>query len=85
MHPKVELWSNEQETKFGIRLAGEKGFRATTGTSPGALCRLVDSSPYLDGSSYSWPYALSRWVYNRYRKRVRARSGHRARVALFAY
>ena len=80
----VELWSDERETGFGIRLAGEKGFRATTGLSPNALSKLVDSSPYFEESSYSWSYTLSRWVYSRYRKKVKARSARKAGVVLFS-
>lgn len=81
----VELWSNEEETGFGIRIAGEKWFKATTGLNPNALSKLVDSSPYFEESSYSWPYTLSRWVYSRYRKKVKMSSPRKARVAPFSY
>jgi hypothetical protein len=52
--------------------------------SANALSKLVDSSPYFEESSYSWPYTLSRWVYSRYRKKVKARSARKAGIVLFS-
>jgi hypothetical protein len=66
----VELWANEQETEFGIKVAGEQDFRAITTRHAGIMFeRIVDSLP-LHGESYDWPYTLDHWVRSRYCREV---------------
>ena len=40
----IELWANEQETKFGIKVSGEQDFKAITSRHAGIMFeRIVDS------------------------------------------
>jgi hypothetical protein len=71
----IELWADEGEAEFGIKVAGELGFRATTrGHARIVFKRIVDSTVLLEGSDYDWAYTLDRWVLGR-RGTVAARSG----------
>ena len=66
----IELWANEQETEFGIKVSGEQDFKAITSRHAGIMFeRIVDSSA-LQGESCDWPYALDHWVYSRYSREV---------------
>ena len=86
----VELWANEQETEFGIKVAGEQDFRAITtskGTASIMFERIVDSLP-LHGESHDWPYALDHWVRSWYCREVssvtRQAAAARTHTALLA-
>ena len=66
----IELWANEQETEFGIKVSGEQDFKAITSRHAGIMFeRIVDSSA-LQGESCDWPYAHDHWVYSRYSREV---------------
>ena len=66
----VELWANEQETEFGIKVSGEQDFKAISSRHAGIMFeRIVDSSA-LQGESCDWPYAHDHWVYSRYSREV---------------
>ena len=66
----VELWANEQETEFGVKVSGEQDFKAITSRHAGIMFeRIVDSSA-LQGESCDWPYAHDHWVYSRYSSEV---------------
>ena len=66
----IELWPNEQETEFGVKVSGEQDFKAITSRHAGIMFeRIVDSSA-LQGESCDWPYAHDHWVYSRYSREV---------------
>lgn len=83
----VELWANEQETEFGIKVSGEQDFRAMTSRHASIMFeRIVDSSP-LQAESYDWPYALDHWVRSRYSRGVSSvtrQAAARSHAALLA-
>ena len=66
----IELWTNEQETKFGIKVSGEQDFKAITSRHAGIMFKTIVDSLALQGESYDWPYALDHWVYSRYSREV---------------
>lgn len=62
----IELWADEGEAEFWIRVAGEMGFRASTSSHARiAFKRIVDSSVLVEGSDYEWAYTLERWICGR--------------------
>ncbi|MEO9296263.1 MAG: hypothetical protein ABI347_11790 [Nitrososphaera sp.] len=65
----VELWSNEEETEFGIKVAGELGFRAITCSHVNMMFeRIVDCSTL--GTDHNWSAILDKWVSKRYDRKV---------------
>lgn len=65
----IEFWSNETETEFGIKVAGEQEFRAITcGHLNMMFERVVDSSA-LKGKERDWVEALDRRVNERYNRK----------------
>jgi hypothetical protein len=67
----IELWANEEETEFGIRIAGEPGFRAITARHPNLMFeKIIDSATMLDDFPYNWPFTLDLWVMERCNRRV---------------
>lgn len=75
----IEFWSNEAETEFGIKVAGEQEFRAITcGHLNMIFERVIDSSA-LKGKERDWVEALDRWVSERYNRKV-----HSSATALVA-
>lgn len=67
----IELWANEEETEFGIRVAGEPGFKAITTCHPNMMFdKIIDSAPMLDDFPYNWPFTLDLWAMERFRVRV---------------
>ncbi|MEM2139378.1 MAG: hypothetical protein QXJ74_09225 [Nitrososphaera sp.] len=75
----VELWANEGETEFGIRVAGEPGFKAITTSHPNMMFeKIIDSATMLEDFPYNWPFTLDLWVMERFSRRVSSRTASEA-------
>jgi hypothetical protein len=75
----IELWTNETETEFGLRIAGEPGFRAVTTNHPNVMfARIIDSATMLEDFPYNWPFTLDLWVLERLHIRVSSRTAKEA-------
>ena len=71
----VELWANEGETEFGIRVAGEPGFKAITTSHTNMMFeKIIDSATMLEDFPYNWPFTLDLWVMERFQLRVSSRT-----------
>lgn len=67
----IELWANEGESEFGIRVAGEPGFKAITTSHPNLMFdKIIDSATMLEDFPYNWPFTLDLWVMERFQLRV---------------
>jgi hypothetical protein len=59
----IEMWTNESESEFGLRIADEPGFRAVTTNHPNVMfARIIDSATMLEDFPYNWPFTLDLWV-----------------------
>ena len=57
----IELWSNDDETEFGIKVAGEQNFRAITCNHTNTMFgRIVDCSAL--GRGQDWSAILDSWI-----------------------
>jgi hypothetical protein len=75
----IELWANEEETEFGIRIAGDQGFKAIT-TSHASMMfeKIIDSATMLEDFPYNWPFTLDLWVMERCHRKVSPRTAREA-------
>lgn len=75
----IELWANEEETEFGIRVAGEPGFKAITTNHANMMFeKIIDSATMLEDFPYNWPLTLDLWVMERFQVRVSSRTTREA-------
>lgn len=69
----IELWSNDEETEFGIKVASEQNFRAITCDHTNMMFeRIVDCSAL--GRGQNWSAILDRWISERYDRKVHSKS-----------
>lgn len=57
----IEIWSDEKEQDFGIKLSSDSRFRAVTRNNANFV-KIVHSSPYFEGFRDMWEFALLNWV-----------------------
>ena len=72
---RLELWTDEHETHFAIKISGDADFRAATSRYV-KYVRIVDMGLYLADQTYQWKYTLVQWVKN-YRKDLQESDGDR--------
>jgi hypothetical protein len=61
---KIELWSNDKESHFAIRLDIDDHFRAKTNEAvpDEKFVKIVDQEDFLADSKYQWAFTLRHWI-----------------------
>jgi hypothetical protein len=64
---KIQLWSNNSKSDYGVKLKGRSGFLAATKDTTEEYTDLVEESDYLEDVQYDWNYTLRHWIDNHVR------------------
>ena len=62
-HKTMQLWTNQNQDQFTIRLEGNSELLATTNQNA-QYTDLVKHSDYLEELEYDWDYTLHHWIKN---------------------
>jgi hypothetical protein len=61
---KIQVWANDKENHFAIRLDIDDHFRAKTdnGMTDENFVKMVDQTDFLSDLKYNWAFTLKHWT-----------------------
>ena len=61
---KIQVWADDKENHFAIRLDIDDHFRAKTdnGMTDENFVKIVDQTDFLSDLTYNWAFTLKHWI-----------------------